>query len=596
MVPVKLTCDFIGRFSTWPFLYPEVKFLNFGWILMLKNILIMFVLLIATNITFASPVSEKFDLNVTQINVINLNNILHTEDGFAVSSTRWSPDGQYLLVTCSKSISRSNNVHKHYLLDMNSHTFGEINYGIKEFSSYSIPNAEWAPSGERIYFRVSKNTGPTDSGNCFVICNPDGTNLKGVGTNFTDLSNIIENLGSIGFQNNLKWSPDCSKIVFGWEKPGNISGIYLANGNGTNTHEIRSEASQPAWCDFNKICFVTYKGTLVLTNDSGDLIQIFQPENKDERYVRFSLSPDSEKIIFVSTVGNGLFQTYISNADGSKLKKHISDIDGSLLTESIAGTWQPNGSLLLANQNESLYIIEGDENNKRLLYEGNATRPQWFPDGKKILFVENKNELYSIDVDGTNLSFVTNFGLTTSYLWNLDEAKKFSISPSGNLITFTSALDPATGKIIESEPDHSTRHNIAAPLFIVNSDGSNLTQVTPTTKSKYDLFGKWNPNENQFTIGSVLFSKNGESSYGDDSLVELDAWNSSPAWKNMPVTKMLGNEEPSTVGKTQNDGSNSANTSQITEHEETSKQSPSFMFIQLLICIVGIWLMRKWEQ
>ena len=579
------------------FFYSEVKFLNFGWIQMLKNILIIFVLLIATNTSFASPISEKFDLNITQINVTNLNNILHTEDGFVVSSTEWSPDGQHLLVTYSKSISRSNNVHKHYLLDMNSHTYGEINYGIKEFSSYSIPKAEWAPSGERIYFQVSKNVGPTDSGNCFIVCNPDGTNLKGVGTNFTDLSNIIENLGNIGFQNNIKWSPDCSKIVFDWEKPGNINGIYLANVNGTNIHEIRSEASQPAWCDSNKICFVTYEGTLVLTNDNGDLIQIFQPENKDERYVRFSLSPDSEKIIIVSTVGNGLFQTYISNADGLKLKKYISDIDGSLLTESVAGVWQPKGSLLLVNQNKSLYIIEGDENNKRLLYEGNATKPQWFPDGKKILFVENKNKLHSINVDGTNLTFITNFGLATSYFWSsFEEAKQFSISPSGNIIAFTSALYPDTGKIIESEPSPSTRQNVAAPLFIVNSNGSKLTQIIPTTNGRYDICREWSHSGEYFTIESITFPKDGESSYGDSSLIELNSWNSSSIWKNMPVTKMLGSEEPITVGKTQNDESNFTNTLQVTEHEETSKQSPSFMFIQLLICIVGIWLMRKREH
>lgn len=117
--------------------------------------------------------------------------------------------------------------------------------------------------------------------------------------------------------------------------------------------------------------------------------------------------------------------------------------------------------------------------------------------------------------------------------------------------------------------------------------------MTPTTKGKYDIFGKWSPNENQFTIGSVLFSKDGESSYGDSSLVELDAWNSSSIWKNMPVTKMLGSEELSTVGKTQNDESNSTNTSQITEHKETGNQSPSFMFLQLFSCIMGIWLLHK---
>jgi Tol biopolymer transport system component len=556
---------------------------------MFKNAFIIIVLLFATNIALANPTSEGLKLNAT-----SLDKILHMEDGFAVSSIEWSPDGQYTLVTCSKSVSRSNNIIRHYLLDMNSHTFEEINYGIKEINSYSIPRAKWAPSGDKIYFLVSRSAGPSDSGNCFIVCNPDGTNLKGVGTNFTDLSNIIVNLKSIGSQNNLKWSPDSSKIVFDWEKPeSSLRRVYLANENGTNSHELRSGARDPVWYNSDKLFFVTDEGTVVLTNDSGDLIQIFQPENKDEKYVRFSFSPDNEKMIFTSTDGNGLFQTYVSNVDGSNLKKHISNIDGSLLTESVVGTWQPKGSLLLVNQNENLYIVEGDENSKCLLYKGNASEPQWFPDGKKILFVENKNKLYSIDVDGTNLTFITDFGLTTSYFWNLGEAQKFSINPFGDFIAFTSALDPATGKIIENEPGPSRRQNIAAPLFIVNSDGSNLTQVTPTIKGKYDLFREWSPNGKQFTIESVLFSKDGNSNYGGSSLVELDARNSSSAWKNMSVKKTFGGEEAVTVGKTQNYESNSTNTSLIAEHNEINKRSPSFMFLQMFTCIMGIWLLHK---
>jgi Tol biopolymer transport system component len=565
---------------------------------MLKNILIIVVLLIAANISFASPVSEKSNLDVMQNNVTEFNKILQIEDGFAVSSTRWSPDGQRLLVTCSKSISRSNSIHKHYLLDVDSHTFGEINYGIKEFSSYSIPGAKWAPSGDRIYFRVSRNAGPSDYGNCFVVCNPDGTNLRGIGTNYTDLSSIINNLGSIGSQNNLKWSPDSTKIVFDWEKPGNIfTGVYLANGNGIDVHEIRPEASQPAWYDSNKIFFVTYEGTVVLSNNSSDLTQTFKPENKDERYTRFSLSPDNEKIIFTSTTGNGLFQTYISNTDGSNLKKHISDIDGSLLNEFVVDTWQPNGSLLLVNQNESLYIVEGEENEKHLLYEGNASEAQWFSSGKKILFVKNKNKLYSINVDGTDLTFITNFGLATSYLWSsFEEAKQFSISPSDNIIAFTSALYPDTGKITESEPDPSTRQNIAAPLFIINSDGSNLTQVTSTMKGRYDTFGEWSHSGEYFTIDSVTFPKDSESSYGGSSLVELGARNYSSIWKSLPVKKILGSEEPITISKNQNDESNYTDRPQVTENKKTNKQSPSFLFLQLFTCIMGIWLMRKREH
>lgn len=122
-------------------------------------------------------------------------------------------------------------------------------------------------------------------------------------------------------------------------------------------------------------------------------------------------------------------QTYISNTDGSELKGKISYYDGTeqrILTKEY---WQPNGSCLLVNQNGNLYLVEGNENKKSLLYKGNASEPQWVPDGKKILFVEGKNKLYSINVDGTNLTFITSFGLTSSYFWDLfcdplDEAKK----------------------------------------------------------------------------------------------------------------------------------------------------------------------------
>ncbi|WP_230670006.1 hypothetical protein [Methanosarcina barkeri] len=561
---------------------------------MLRNILtifILFSLLLVTNIASANSTSEDINFNVT-----SLDKILQTEGGFVVSSTAWSPDGHYLLVTCSKLISRSNSIYKHYLLDTNSHTFGEINYGIKEFSSYSVSKVEWSPSGDRIYFRILKFAGPTDSGSCFIVCNPDGTNLRGLGTNYTSLSDVIENLGSMGFQNNLKWSPDSSKIAFEWQKPENIfSGVYISNGNGTNTHEIRSEASQPVWYDSTKVFILSHKGIVELIDDNGDSIQTFHPENKNEQYCVFSVSPDKRKIIFVSGLpGSHNLQTYISNTDGSKLRgnvSHYGDTDEHILTKEY---WQPNGSLLLVNQDGSLYIVEGNENNKRLLYEGNATNPQWFPDGKKILFVTNKNKLYSINVDGTNLTFITNFGLTTSYFWSLyKEAKQFSISPSGNIIAFTSALYPDTGKIIESEPDPSTRQNIAVPLFIVNSDGSNLTQVTPTIKGLYEMFGEWSPNGKQFTTDPIQLSDYPQQGDEGSCLIELEARNSSSMWTNMPVKKIIGREEPATVGKAQNSESNSTNTSQVTENKETSKQSPSFIFFELFVCLMGVWLLHK---
>jgi len=560
---------------------------------MLRKIFIIAALLITIKVALADPISDDFKFNTT-----SLDKILNTEDGFSISSTAWSPDGHYLLVTCSKSISRSNNVHKHYLLDTNSHTFEEIDYGVKEFSSYSIPKVEWAPSGDKIYFRISKVASSTDSGGCFIVCNPDGTSLRGLGTNYTSLSDVIDNLGSIGFQNNLKWSPDSSKIMFEWQKPGDISfGVYLENKNGTNSHQLSSSTNpQSVWYDSNKIIVLTTEGNVKLINESGDLIQIFRPENKDEKYWASSLSPDRKKIMFASgsqTSGSPSIdnlQTYISNIDGSKLKGNFSYNEDFLANES----WQPNGSLLLVNQKGNLYTVEGDENNKRLLYEGNATKPQWFPDGKRILFVENKNKLYSIDIDGANLTFITSFGLTTSYFWNVyNEAKQFSISPSGDIIAFTSALYPDTGKIIEHEPDPSTRQNIAVPLFLVNSDGSNLIRVTSVMKGKYDTFGEWSPNGKQFTTDPIQLSDYPPQDDEGSCLIELEARNSSSVWKNMPVKKIIGNEESITVDKAQINESDSTNTSQVAESRGTDNQSPSFMFFQLFSCIMGIWLLHK---
>ncbi|WP_269851293.1 TolB-like translocation protein [Methanosarcina horonobensis] len=278
-----------------------------------------------------------------------------------------------MLVTCYKWVPPSNSVVKHYLLDTNSHTFGEINYGINGSDTNGILQAKWIPSGDKVYFEVSR-IDETNSGYCYIICNPDGTNLRCIGTNYTDLSYILKNLGDIGYQKNLNWNPDSGKIVFEWEKPGNQStGVYVVDGSGINAHELPSATyPQPTFYDSNRILIVTDEGTISLINNSGNLLQDFRPENKNERYCAFSLSPDRKKIMFAAgSLDSYNLHTYISNIDGSNLKGNISYNENLWVNES----WQPNGSLLLVNQNRNLYVVEGDENNKRLLYEGNASEP-----------------------------------------------------------------------------------------------------------------------------------------------------------------------------------------------------------------------------
>jgi len=86
---------------------------------MLKNMLILFLLSLSVIVGLANPASEDPNINVTP-----LNKILQIEDGFLVTSTEWSPDGQYLLVTYSKWVPPSTNIVRHYLLDTNSLVIG----------------------------------------------------------------------------------------------------------------------------------------------------------------------------------------------------------------------------------------------------------------------------------------------------------------------------------------------------------------------------------------------------------------------------------------------------------------------------------------
>ncbi|MBW8011470.1 MAG: hypothetical protein FVQ83_09550 [Chloroflexi bacterium] len=86
---------------------------------------------------------------------------------------------------------------------------------------------------------------------------------------------------------------------------------------------------------------------------------------------------------------------------------------------------------------------------------GFDTSPAWSPDGQKIAFVSTQDgnpEIYLIDVDGSNLTRLTNSPQQERYpVW----------SPDGTQIAFISFRDSAAGEI-----------------YIINIDGTNLTRLT----------------------------------------------------------------------------------------------------------------------
>jgi len=536
-------------------------------------------------VALATPTYEY-----TNISSIKINDLLQVEEGFGASAPEWSPDGKYSLVRVSKSIAMFESINKHYLIDMENKTFGEIDYGITEDESKHInPDLEWVPSGDKIYFTVFKRGRP--SGINSVISNPDGTDLRTIGSpNITTLSKVIENLGEGGRSYRiLKFSPDCNKVAFEYEDPENFLGnLWIENIDGTNSFELRSKSEDVIRCDstiwYNSttVFFLTRTGSVMVTDDNGNSIQVFGSDNKNEKYGWFTLSPDKQKM------------TLHSRSEDNKNYNYISNINGSNLIESEIGSWQPYGSLMLLNQNGSLFILEGEKHSKRLLYEGNATQPQWFPDGSKILFTENKNKIYSIDVDGTNLSYITDIGLTSHYVWLTCGWEQISISPSGDIIVFTSALNPSTHELIDIEPSVEKRRDITAPLFIINSDGTNLTQLTPALEGWHYFFDGWSPDGKMFMAVYIPFSKDGND-HAYRYLFSLDGTNFTDEWKEMPAIQMIGNNNLVQVNSTDQLNENPVS-DEPTSNETENKQSPSFLSLQFISCLIGVWLLQKRQR
>ena len=537
------------------------------------------IILLFVGVTAAEPISGN-------ISSLQITNLTHSENGFKVFSPKWSLDGRYLIFGSFKRISMAESINKHYLLDIQNRTFGEIDYGITEKeSSYLSPDINWVPGNNKTYFSLSKVD--EEYGSNTVICNPDGRDMKSISSCDATLKVVISNLGRKIQYGDLTFSPDYKKLTYIYTDPANSFGnIWIENLDGTEAFELQANANRLMWCNSTVFICQSENGSIIVKDINGNYIRTLPSPNKGEEYLLQSISPDRKKIAICS-----MSEDYISNIDGSEPvsidKSNLEFFDEVQLE---FGIWQPNGSTMLLNENGDLYVIEGTENNKRLLYKGNATHPQWFPDGNKVLFTENGNQLYSIDLDGTHLLHITDIGLTTHYIWEIYAFKQASISPSGKTIAFTSAISE-DGKTIDHEPSIESRKFIEAPLFTINSDGTNLTQITPAIKGRYDFVEGWSPDSKILTATTTQF-KNDETMFGSSCLISLDGTNLTDGWKEMPVSEILGNGN-----KVQLNNSSQASVKNIEEEEITKEQnpprSPAFQLTDLLVCTICVCLLKR---
>ena len=185
--------------------------------------------------------------------------------------------------------------------------------------------------------------------------------------------------------------------------------------------------------------------------------------------VYFDLSTDGTKALFTTDIGNYMF---IINSDGTGLRQLSDGIRG---TETVPKFSHECRKIAFFEAPQSLetalYTINTDGTGKKMLmdsiYYSNDYSLDWSPDGTKILFQYNKNNLNeqkicTIDTSGINLI-------------DLAEGVNPAYSPNGNKICFKKNVNQGI-----------------YDLFIMNPDGSGVVNIT-NSLTVYESTGYWSP-------------------------------------------------------------------------------------------------------
>jgi hypothetical protein len=188
-------------------------------------------------------------------------------------------------------------------------------------------------------------------------------------------------------------------------------------------------------------------------------------------------SPDGTKIAFLRADDNFAVipEIYVMNADGTN-QTRLSNLTG------YDSRWSPDGTKIVFVSadifdatTQEIYVMNADGSNVQRLTNNQTgdSNPAWSPDGSKITFTracqhnrcptQQPPHIWVVNADGSNPTQLT------------------------DILAYGSAWSPDGTKIIFGGPDSG-----AADLFVMNPDGSGLTNIT-NTSGKYEWSPSWQP-------------------------------------------------------------------------------------------------------
>lgn len=294
-------------------------------------------------------------------------------------------------------------------------------------------------------------------GSSYYTLQPDGTNLR-----------LIHHIP----QENLMpvLSPDGQKILFfsGPDANGQGELLTVMNIDGTDPITLTTgsgHSSPPAWSpDGQQIAYIGTDLTIhaIHRDGSGDINLTQALSSRPTTYYLSPIwSPDGQKIAFLGWPGNQ-YDIYVVNADGTD-PLNITSLAVDYLPDPV---WSPDGQQLayIDVSKAAIYLIGADGTQPEQLTAAPAgyrpTSVAWSPDGQRLAInawslevTKPHSRLFSINRDGTNL--------IPLYDDDIRGGTAFAWSPDGQQLAFA-----AGGPFFNNN------------LYIVNVDGSNLTQLT----------------------------------------------------------------------------------------------------------------------